>query len=91
MKRESKDYKIKHEVYITNGNKDYNANPKILTLEVAPLKFIDSRGKRNKLDNLQNNSRIFSNSSFKQIIQNNRIQNNRIDAKIKYRKKREGD
>ncbi|MHA2430941.1 MAG: hypothetical protein ACXACC_07900 [Promethearchaeota archaeon] len=86
MKRENRDYKIKYETHIDNGNKNYNANPKLSRVEVAPLKFIDNRGKRNKLENLQNNSRILSNSSFKQIIQNNSI-----DAKIKHRKKREGD
>lgn len=86
MKKENRDYKIKYEKHIENDNKDYNANPKILKVEVAPLKFIDNRGKRNKLENLQNNSRILSNSSFKPIIQNNNI-----DAKIKHRKEREGD
>ncbi len=78
--------KIKYKKYIKDNTGDYKVNPELLRVEIAPLDSTDKQGRLNKLNNHSDNSKINSNPSSKTINHNIGM-----DAKIKHRKKREGD
>jgi len=86
MKRENKNYKIKYERHIEDPNGDYNVNPELLRAEIVQCYFIERQGRLIKLNNHSNNWKIDSFFSSKIINHYNDM-----DAKIKHRKKREGD
>lgn len=79
-------YKKKYKNYSEDNSGDYNINPELLKVEVAPRDFIHKQGRLNKLNSHSDNSKINSNPSSKIINHNIGM-----DAKIKHRKKREGD
>jgi hypothetical protein len=83
MKRENLNFKKKS---IKDYVRDYNKNPELLRLEINQHDFSDKKGRLKKLNNHSYNSKINSNPSSRII--NHNID---MDAKIKHRKKREGD
>ena len=83
MTNENIKNKIKYKRQIKNRNGQYHVNPDILKMETAPPDFIDLQ---ESLNNHSNNSKIDSTSVSKSIYKNINL-----EAKIKRRKKREGD
>lgn len=83
MKNESMKNKIKYKRQIKNQNGQFNANPDILKIEIVPNDFIDLQG---SLENPLNISKSDYESSSRSLFQGINL-----DAKIKRRKKREGD
>ncbi|MFX0136812.1 MAG: hypothetical protein ACFFDN_24455 [Candidatus Hodarchaeota archaeon] len=66
--------------------KDHHLNPELLRVEIDQCNLIDKEGRLNKLNTHSYNSKINSNPSSRIINHNIGI-----DAKIKHRKRREGD
>ncbi len=79
-------FKKKYKKSIEDYGRDYNLNPELLRVEIDQRYFIDKQGRLKNLNNQSNNSKTNPNPSSKIINHNIGL-----DAKIKHRKKREGD
>ncbi|MFX1594202.1 MAG: hypothetical protein ACFFCL_16040 [Promethearchaeota archaeon] len=86
MKRENMNFKKKYKKSIEVYSRDYNLNPELLKVKKSQGNFIDKRGSLKKLNYHSNNSKINSNR-YSKIVNHNIGMN----ARIKHRKKREGD
>ena len=86
MEREYMNFKKKYKKSFKDYSRDHNLNPELLRVDIDQRDFIDKQGRLNKLNNHSYNSKINSYPSSR--IVNHNIG---IDAKIKHRKKREGD
>jgi len=86
MKEKNIDYKIVSEKVIKDLEEGYDENPELLGFILAPKDSIGNQREINKNNSQLNNSKSDLNFPKKLTI----LQDS-IDAKIKHRKKREGD
>ncbi len=84
MKRENMDYKTKNKNSLEDNGGDSNLNPELLKVEISPLDSTNKQKRLIKLNTHSDNSKIDSNPK----IISHEIG---MDAKIKHRKKRDGD
>ncbi|MHA2392258.1 MAG: hypothetical protein ACXAEX_09805 [Promethearchaeota archaeon] len=86
MKRKIEYYKMTDKKNVKGFNEDDYVNSDGYRLEINERNFIYLRRKLNELNKQKSNSKINSNFSFKKFEYNTEL-----DAKLKHRKKREGD
>lgn len=85
MKEKNVDYEIVSEKIIKDLDEAYDKNPELLRFILAPKDFVDNQREINKKNPQLNNSKSDLNFPIKITSLHS------MDAKIKYRKKREGD
>ncbi|MFX1259867.1 MAG: hypothetical protein ACFFAN_18610 [Promethearchaeota archaeon] len=83
MKKKNMEKKIKYKNHIKNGNRRYNVNPDIAKIEITPQNI-------NDLDKILNNQLLIPKIDSN-VSSDNFFLNFNLDAKIKHRKKRDGD
>ncbi|MFX1328107.1 MAG: hypothetical protein ACFE91_08190 [Promethearchaeota archaeon] len=86
MKKENTDYKIGSEKFIKESDDEYNEDPEFSQFSLDPANLINNRQEINNESSRLDNWNIDLNFSTK-------LTNLKegLDAKIKHRKKREGD